>query len=133
MNVTVCLSQATTANFTCVVVAGSTPITSVGWQILTGGFYVTVIGRSRHMLDPRISITNSGTTITETLTVTNVSLSDNGAKYRCRPLDDVVSDVVTLTVIGMYLDCCKHVIHTYVSKITFILFACVCQRRSNKT
>lgn len=92
-----------------VIDAGSTPITSVGWQILTGGIYVLVIGRPRHMLDPRTSPINTQSIVTETLTVTNVSLSDNGAKYRCRPVDDAISDVVTLTVIGMYLDCCRHV------------------------
>ena len=108
MNVTVCLSQSTTANFTCVVDAGSTGIATAGWQILTGGFYISVVGRARHMLDTRTSSTNTGTIVTETLTVTDVSLSDNGAMYRCRPRDDVIGDVVTLTVIGMYLDCCKH-------------------------
>ena len=102
MNVTVCLSQSTTANFTCVVDGGNINITSGGWQILTGGIYITVIGRDRHMLDPRTSLTNRGTIVTDTLIVTNVSLSDNGAKYRCRPVDDLISDVVTLTVIGMY-------------------------------
>ena len=101
MNVTVCLSQSTTANFTCVVDAGSTPITTAGWQIMVGEFYISVIGRDRHMLDPRTTPTNTGTMITDTLTVTDVSLSDNGAKYRCRPVDDVISDVVTLTVIGI--------------------------------
>ena len=108
MNVTVCLSQSTTANFTCVVDGRSTGITSAGWQILVGGFYVTVVGRAHHMLDRRTSITNLGTIITETLTVTDVSPDDNGAKYRCQPLDNVISDVVTLTVIGMYgmyVDC----------------------------
>ena len=101
MNVTVCLSLSTTANFTCVVDAGSTGITTVGWQILTGGFYAPVVGRARHMLDPSTLVTNTGTIITETLTITDVSLSDNGAKYQCRPRDDVISDVVTLTVIGI--------------------------------
>ena len=101
MNVTVCLSQTTTANFTCLVNAGITPITSVGWQILSGGFYLTVAGRPRHMVDPRISVVNRGFRVNETLIVTNISLSDNGTKYRCRPVDDVISDVVTLTVIGI--------------------------------
>ena len=105
MNVTVCLSQSTTANFTCVVDAGSTGITSAGWQILTGGIYISVGSRPRHMLDPRRIVT----IVTETLTVTDVSVSDNGAKYRCRPVDDVISDVVTLTVIGTYVCIWRHV------------------------
>ena len=108
MNVTVCLSQNTTANFTCEINRGSISITSAGWQILDGGIYIAVVGRDRHMLDARLIVTNTRNIITETLTITDVSVSDNGAKYRCRPFDDVISDVVTLTVIGMYLDCCRH-------------------------
>ena len=103
MNVTVCLSQSTTANFTCAVYVTRTSITSAGWQILVGVNYITVIGRDRHMLDPRSEIVNTGTIITETLTIINVSVSDNGAKYRCRPVDNVISDVVTLTVIGKFI------------------------------
>ena len=118
MNVTVCLSQSTTANFTCVVDAGSTSITTVGWQILDGGVYAPVVGRDRHMLDPSTLVTNRGTIITETLTVTDVSLSDNGAKYRCEPINDVISDVVTLTVIGMY-------VHMYLEACVNYLFICL--------
>ena len=102
-NVKVCLSQTTTANFICGVTAVNTLITSVGWQILDGGIYKTVVGRPRHTVNRDQIIANPITTITSTLTVTNISLSDNGAKYRCRPLDNVVSNVVTLTVIGMYV------------------------------
>ena len=128
MNVTVCLSQSTTANFTCVVDGGSTGITSVGWQILTGGFYAAVVGRDRHMLDPRTSINNTGTIVTETLTVTDVSLSDNGAKYRCEPVLDVISDVVTLTVIGInFFIICTHTytVHTR-HTIQFYCHVCIC-------
>ena len=100
MNVTVCLSQSTTANFTCVVNGGSRNITTAGWQILDVDIYILVTGRARHILDPKTTSTNTDTILTETLTITDVSLSDNGAKYRCRPVDDVISDVVTLTVIG---------------------------------
>ena len=119
MNVTVCLSQSTTANFTCVVNGGSRNITIAGWQILDVDIYILVTGRARHMLDPRATSTNTDTILTETLTVTDVSLSDNGAKYRCRPVDDVISDVVTLTVIGMYADICNLKFYIYA-------FACVC-------
>ena len=107
MNVTVCLSQTTTVNFTCVVDVGMADITSAGWQIMIGGMYVPVVGRAHHMVDPRISVVNGDTIITDTLTVTDVSLSDNGTKYRCEPFSNyiynVISDVVTLTVIGTLL------------------------------
>ena len=103
MNVTVCLSQNTTANFTCVVDGGSRMITTAGWQILDDDIYLSVVGRPRHMIDPRSAIVNIGTIVTETLTIINVSVSDNGAKYRCQPISGVISDVVTLTVIGKFI------------------------------
>ena len=102
-NVKVCLSQTTTANFICGVNAVGILITSVGWEILDGGIYKTVVGRSRHTVNRKQVTINTDTTITGTLTVTNVSLSDNGTKYRCRPFSNVISDVVTLTVIGTYV------------------------------
>ena len=126
MNVTVCLSQNTTANFTCEVDVGSRSITSAGWQILDEDVYISIIGRPRHMLDPRSIVTNIGTIIvTETLTVTDVSVSDNGAKYRCEPFPDVISDVVTLTVLGMYWIVVE--LRTYVH----YMFACVCSLRTH--
>ena len=123
MNVTVCLSQSTTANFTCVVDEGGTGIASTGWQILVGANYISVVGRPRHMFDPRFIVTNAGTIITETLTITDVSLSDNGAKYRCQPLRDVISDVVTLTVIGMYwivVGICMYVCKKFISLLVYM-------------
>ena len=102
MNVTVCLSQNITANFTCVVDVGSRSISSAGWQLLDEDVYISVVGRPRHLLDPRSDTVNTRTIVTETLTITDVSVSDNGAKYRCVPFPGVISDVVTLTVFGMY-------------------------------
>ena len=99
MNVTVCLTQSTTANFTCVVDTGGIGISSAGWEISVSVGYASVSGRDRHMTDDSIN----GDIITDTLTVTNVSLSDNGAQYRCEPLSDVTSDVVSITVLGMYV------------------------------
>ena len=128
MNVTVCLSQSTTANFTCVVNGGSTLITTTGWQMLVGDIYIPVTGRSRHMLDSRISSTNTDTIVTETLTVTDVSLDDNGAKYRCEPIRDVISDVVTLTVIGMY-----HAGICNFKNLHLCVFAYVCSLRLRDT
>ena len=97
MNATVCLTQSTTASFTCVVGRGSLSVTSAGWQIhLGGGVYAYVIGRNRHMTNATIM----GDTLTDTLTVTDVSVNDNGAQYRCEPLSNVISDVVTITLLG---------------------------------
>ena len=97
MNDTVCLTQSTTASFTCVIDRGSLPLTIAGWRILIRGFYISVHGRRRHMFN---SVINNDI-ITDTLTVTDVSVNDNGAQYRCEPdIGNVTSITVTLTVLG---------------------------------
>ena len=120
MNATVCLTQSTTATFTCVVDRGGRAIFTANWHILDGASYVPVPdnGRPRHMVSH--SIDDEADTLTDTLTVTDVSVIDNGAVYRCQPLIDVTSINATITVLGMYLhnymcmyirkyyNCCKH-------------------------
>ena len=114
MNVTVCLTQSTTATFTCIVNRGTSQITTVSWQILTGGEFISVSGRPRHMSNSALN----GNTITDTLIVTDVSVNDNSAQYRCEPTDTVISNIATLTVIGTYV--CIYVciicmyIHNYI-------------------
>ena len=100
INVTVCLTQSTTASFTCVVEdQENTGITSAQWHILVGEYYLSIGGRHRHMSNPA----RNGDIITDTLTITDVSVNDDGVLYRCEPVDDVTSMNVTLTVLGMYL------------------------------
>ena len=96
MNVTVCLTQSTTASFTCVVDTRGIPITSVGWQILDGGIYIPVIGRDRHMSN----VVTNGDILTDTLTVINVSVNDNGALYQCEPIRGVTSVNANIIVLG---------------------------------
>ena len=95
-NVTVCLTESTTATFTCVADRGSTSITNGGWNILSRGTFISVTGRDRHVDDPSVT----GNTVTDTLTITNVSVNDNGALYRCEPFGNVFSNIATLTVLG---------------------------------
>ena len=102
MNVTVCLTQSTTASFTCVVDRGGLSITNAEWHLLTSRGYRSVIGRSRHMVDP---VTNNDT-ITDILTVTDVSMNDNGVLYRCEPDNNVTSRSVTVTVLGEIIRIC---------------------------
>ena len=108
MDVTVCLTQSTTASFTCVIDRGGVDIFSAGWQILTGGQYQSVIGRPRHMVNP----TREGDIITDTLIVTDVSVNDNGALYQCQPGVGVTSRSVTITVLGEIIICLSHT-HNY--------------------
>ena len=101
MNVTVCLTQSTTATFTCVVDRGGVSIFTAGWHILDGGVYVPIpqTGRPRHMTN----IIINEDIITDTLTVTNVSVDDNGTQYRCQPFGDVTSMSAIIKVLGMYI------------------------------
>ena len=104
MNVTVCLTQSTTATFTCVVEdRGSLGIAIAGWHIRVGGIYVSIppTGRDRHMTNATIN----GDIITDTLTVTNVSGDDNGVQYQCQPSGSVPSMTVTITVLGEVVIC----------------------------
>ena len=103
MNVTVCLTQSTTATFTCVVDRGGVNIFNAGWHILEGGIYISIPPnrRPRHMTNDTIN----GDIITDTLTVTNVSVDDNGAQYRCQPSGGEPSMNVTITVSGEIVIC----------------------------
>ena len=106
MDVTVCLTQSTTASFTCVIDRGGVGITTARWEILDGGEFLSVVGRDHHMVDPN----RNGDILTDTLTVTNVSVNDNGALYRCEPRDNVVSMNATITVVGE----CIYLFITYI-------------------
>ena len=104
MNGTVCLTQSTTASFTCVVEVVDREIlgiTDAGWQIYVGRRrYIPVSERSGHTTDENVN----GDIITDILTITNVLVDDNGAQYRCQPvIGGVSSDDATLTVLGTYV------------------------------
>ena len=101
MNVTVCLTQTTTASFTCVVDRRGIGVFTAGWHILERGSFVSVISRPRHTTDD----SENGGIVTDTLTVTNVSVNDNGALYRCQPFGAVTSMNVTITVLGEVIIC----------------------------
>ena len=108
MDVTVCLTQSTTATFTCVVDRGGIAIFTAGWHTLESGRYVLVPdnGKPRHMVNRSVDVNED--TITDILIVTDVSVNDNGTLYRCQPLNDEISMPVTITVLGevaIYLSC----------------------------
>ena len=102
MNDTVCLTQSRTASFTCVVDRrGIGGIISAGWYILDDGVYQSVFQRPHHMSNSM----RNGDIITDILTVTNVSVDDNGTLYQCQPYDHVTSMNVTITVLGELIIC----------------------------
>ena len=95
-DITVCLTESTTATFTCVVDGGGIPITSANWHIQIGGIFLSITGRPHYMDDPSVA----GDTLTDTLIVNDVSVNDNGTLYRCQPLSNLTSNTATLTVLG---------------------------------
>ena len=100
MNVTVCTTVRTTAVFTCVIETSNSRITRVTWNIMTDDLgLIGVEGTERHMT----SSNKSGNIINGTLTITSVSLSDNGAQYQCQVTDTIRSNIVTLTVLGQII------------------------------
>ena len=108
-NDTVCFTQNRTASFTCVVDRGGVDISSGGWHILLdGGVYVSVVGRERHMVNP----IRDEDIITDTLTITDVSVNDSGALYRCEPTRDVISMPATLIVLGEVAVCLSCIFKT---------------------
>ena len=117
MDDTVCLTQSTTASFTCVVDRRGVPITTANWHILDGGRYFSVTGRDRHMVNPIIN----NDIITDTLTVSNLSVDDNGTQYRCQPDDGIISMSATLTVLGM----CSYLRNVCNYQLACIL-TCIC-------
>ena len=107
-NVTVCLTQSTTATFTCVVDRGGIAIFTAGWRILESGAYVSLPdnGKPHHMINRSLDVNED--TVTDILVITDVSVDDNGALYRCQPFNDEISMPVTITVLGevaIYLSC----------------------------
>ena len=101
-NVTVCTGG--DAVFTCILTGPSITtgdITTAGWQRKGSNFFLSVSGRHRHIINP--TITND--TLTDTLTVTNVSHEDDGVPYRCMVTNRLTSSDVWITVIGTVLYC----------------------------
>ena len=109
VNSTVCVGEG--ASFTCVVDRdGGVPVTAAGWQLFDVAF-IPVVGRDRHMTNA----TMNGDIITDVLTVSDVLLSDDGAQYRCRPLnDDETSNTVFLNVIGKDMYVCMYYMVLYI-------------------
>ena len=96
VNQSVCAGD--TVNFTCVVMFMSGPPSPASWFTNNG-----VSDASR---EPGHSVTDDSNgrsapaNVTTVLTVTNVSISDNGADYFCTRGFNARSDTVFLTVFG---------------------------------
>ena len=97
--------------FSCVINRGSNVnVNSIGWYIsVGGGEFESVEGRPRHIID---SVIAGNIIITGTLVVIDVSVNDDGTRYRCQPNNsNLISNVVTLSVLGTYV--CMYVYYYY--------------------
>ena len=101
VDVTVCLTQGQNqaASFTCALDREGVMIFTTGWHLFDTDRYVAVNQRPRHMITHSLDTVED--IVTSTLTVTNVSMDDNGAIYQCQPSGaNMFSMNVTLTVLG---------------------------------
>ena len=87
-----------TVQFTCVVVFNSGPLGPAIW--LTNNGNVDASREPGHFLSDDSNGRSAPANVTTVLTVTNVSISDNGADYFCAQGFNARSDTVFLTVFG---------------------------------
>ena len=119
-----------TVNFTCVGMFSSGPPSAAVWFTNNGNTdAITLPGHTRTDDSNGRSAPANVTTV---LTVTNVSISDNGADYFCAQGFNVRSDTVFLTVFGELLRAYVKCLHTYLyGRIdcyiihTYIMYVCV--------
>ena len=101
-NVTVCTGGV--AVFTCVVDKNGVSINNAGWQRFSQNYgFLSISFLPFHTSNVLVS----GDTLTDRLTVTNLTYNNNEDIYRCRITDDVVSDMAYLIVAGSYCITCS--------------------------
>ena len=87
-----------TVNFTCVVMFTSGPLGAASWFTNNGNIHAS--GLPGHTLTDDINGRSAPANVTTVLTVTNVSISINGADYICTQGLHAISDTAFLTVFG---------------------------------
>ena len=94
-----------TVNFTCVVMLTNGPLGPASWFTNNGN--IEAITQPGHTRSDDINGRSAPANVTTVLTVTNVSISDNGADYVCgQGLSTTArSDTVFLTVFGKLFVC----------------------------
>ena len=96
MNQSACAGE--TVQFTCVVMFTSGPPGPATWLTDNGG--IDASREPGHLLTDDINGRSTPANVTTVLTVTNVSISNNGADYICVQGRNAESDTVFLTVFG---------------------------------
>ena len=95
-DVTVCRTQMTEAEFTCIVDRHDVNITAVHWQMLVEREFQLLQEMPRHVIESSTTVD----IITGVLTVTDVMMNDNGNQYQCSPTETTMSGTATLTVLS---------------------------------
>ena len=96
-------------DFTCVVMFTSGPLGAASWVTNNGN--IDALTQPGHTRTDDSNGRSAPANVTTVLTVTNVSISDNGADYICAQGFNVISDTAFLTVFSKlrtYI-----VLHTY--------------------
>ena len=110
VNQSACVGES--VNFTCVVMFTSSTPSATSWFTENGN--VDAIALPDHTRIDDSNGRSAPANVTTVLTVTNVSISDNGADYICVQGFNVRSDTVFLTVFGefhkTYVRTCMHII-----------------------
>ena len=88
-----------TVNFTCVVMFTSEMPSRANWFTNNGNN--DALAEQGHTRTDDSNELSAPANVTNVLTVTNVSISDDGADYTCVPGLNARSDTVFLTVLGM--------------------------------
>ena len=99
MNQSVCVGD--TVNFTCVVMFTSGLLGAASWFTSNGNNDAS--GEPGHLLTDDSDGLTAPANVTNVLTVTNVSISDNGANYICAQGVITISDIAYLIVFGELL------------------------------
>ena len=92
-----------TVQFTCVVMFTSAPLGAASW--LTNNGNIDAITQPGHTRGDDSNGRSPPANVTTVLTVTNVSISDNGADYICIQGFNARSDTVFLTLFGKLRTC----------------------------
>ena len=96
MNQSVCAGG--TVNFTCVVMFTSGTLNGAAW--FTNNRVTNAIDLSGHFITSNVAGRSAPTDVTNVLTITNVSINNNGRDYICAQGVIAVSDMAFLTVFG---------------------------------
>ena len=100
-----------TVNFTCVVMFTSGTPSAASWFTENGATDVTT--QSGHTRTDDSNGCSAPANVTTVLTVTNVSISDNGTDYICVQGRNEESDTVFLTVLGEFLCTYSHSMYVF--------------------